>query len=285
MFSARRSWNACSIGKRRDPVTRTLRLFPPETSLAAGSRRRTALVPGAILFAAIVCIILANGALAAANQAVPAQEPAAAPASEHAATTPAAEHAAAPAGESASQGEPARVAEGHGAQEAEGHGGEGEQAESPWAWIARIVNFGILAGGLFYLLRSPLVGFLEQRGVAVRSELAKAAELKKDASAQIAQIDAKMAALPSEIETLKRRGAEEIAAEEARIHSLAEAERKRLLEQARREIEAQLRIAERDLKKRAGELAVAVATERVKRTITAQDHARLVDRYVAQVRH
>jgi F-type H+-transporting ATPase subunit b len=83
---------------------------------------------------------------------------------------------------------------------------------------------------------------------------------------------------------LKRRGAEEIAAEEARITTLAESERRRLLDQAKREIETQLRLAERELKKRAGELAVEVATARVKRTITDRDQARLVDQYVAQVR-
>ena len=63
-----------------------------------------------------------------------------------------------------------------------------------------------------------------------------------------------------------------------------EAERQRLLDQAKREIATELRVAERDLKTRAGELAVAVATERVKRTITDADQARLVDRYVAQVK-
>jgi F0F1-type ATP synthase membrane subunit b/b' len=83
---------------------------------------------------------------------------------------------------------------------------------------------------------------------------------------------------------LKRRGAEEIVAEEARIRTLAESERRRLLDQAKREIETALRMAERDLKKRTGELAVEIATERVRRTITDRDQATLVDRYVAQVR-
>ena len=39
---------------------------------------------------------------------------------------------------------------------AEGEGGH----ESPWALPARIFNFALLAGGLFYLLRSPLMGYL-----------------------------------------------------------------------------------------------------------------------------
>jgi F-type H+-transporting ATPase subunit b len=169
-----------------------------------------------------------------------------------------------------------------------GHGegeGEGGHGESPWALVARLFNFAILAGGLVYLLRSPLMGFLEQRGIAVRSDLRKAADLKREAAAQLAQVEERMRALPSEIEALKHRGVEEIRAEEARIQAIAEQERRRLLEQAKREIESQLRIAERDLRRHAGVLAVDVATHRVRRAITESDHARLVDRYVAQVRH
>ena len=149
-------------------------------------------------------------------------------------------------------------------------------ALAPW--------FDVLAGALVYFLRSPLMAYLDDRRVQVRSELAKAAELKAEAGAELSTIDAKMGALPGELDALKRRGAEEIAAEEARIRALAESERQRLLDQAKRGIEAELRVAERDLKKRTGELAVAVATERVKRTITDADQVRLVDRYVAQVK-
>jgi F-type H+-transporting ATPase subunit b len=197
--------------------------------------------------------------------------------------TVAAVSAAQPQGEHAP---PAAAAEQVGKEAAAEHaaGGEGGH-ESPWALPARIFNFAILAGGLFYLLRSPLAGYLTQMGIQVRSELTSAANLRKEAAAQLVAVEAKMQALPGEIEALKRRGAEEIAAEEGRIAGLAEAERQRLLEQATREIGMQLRIAERDLKQRAGELAVELATARVKRTITTADHERLVNQYVSQVRH
>ena len=196
--------------------------------------------------------------------------------------------AAAPAAQPQGEHAPPAAAEPHGQTAAGEHAaaGEGEHGgESPWALPARIFNFAILAGGLYYLLKSPLIGYLTQRGIHVRSELTSAATLRKEAAAQLAAVEAKMQALPGEIDALKRRGAEEIAAEEARIAGLAEAERQRLIEQAKREIEMQLRIAERDLKTRAGELAVEVATARVTRAITAADHQRLVDQYVEQVRH
>ena len=47
----------------------------------------------------------------------------------------------------------------------------------------------------------------------------------------------KMAALPGELEALRKTGADEVAAEEARIRQAAEAERARLIEQSTREID------------------------------------------------
>ena len=49
------------------------------------------------------------------------------------------------------------------------------------------------------------------------------------------------------------------------------------------EIDVQVRIAERELVSRAADLAVGVAAERIKKTIT-DDEKRLVDRYVQQLK-
>ena len=149
--------------------------------------------------------------------------------------------------------------------------------------VARLVNFGVLAGTLVYLLRSPLAGYLANRGAQIRSDLVTAAEMKTAAAAQIDEIDRKMKALPGELEALRKQGVEEIAAEEARIQAAAAAERDRLLEQARREIDLQVKVAERELVSHAADLAVGVATERIKKNITDEDQQRLVDRYVQQL--
>jgi F-type H+-transporting ATPase subunit b len=150
--------------------------------------------------------------------------------------------------------------------------------------LARIVNFGILAGTLFYLLRSPLRGYLAERGTQIRGDLVNAADMKRAAAAQIEEIDRKMKALPGELETLRVQGTQEIAAEEARILAAAAAERDRLLAQARREIDLLVKIAERDLVAHAADLAVGVASERIQSTITADDQKRLVERYVDQLK-
>ena len=85
------------------------------------------------------------------------------------------------------------------------------------------------------------------------------------------------------LEALRIQGASEIAAEEERIRAAAAAERDRLLEQARREIDLQVKVAERALVSHAADLAVGVATERIKKNITTDDQKKLVDQYVQRL--
>ena len=162
-------------------------------------------------------------------------------------------------------------------------GGEEHAGDGIVKTIARIVNFGILVGTLIYLLRSPLTTYLANRGTHIRSDLVNAAEMRQAAAAQIEQIDRRMKALPAELEALRAQGAQEIEAEETRIRAAAAAERDRLLEQARREIDLQVKVAERELVAHAADLAVGIASDRIKKNITDEDQQRLVDRYVQQL--
>jgi F-type H+-transporting ATPase subunit b len=149
---------------------------------------------------------------------------------------------------------------------------------------ARLFNFAILAGTLIYFLRSPFMKFLAARHAEIRAALVKAAELRMKSARQLADLEQRVAALPGEIEALRARGTADVAAEEARIAAAAEADRARLTEQARRQIDFQLRVAKRELVAHAADLAVTLATERIRRTIRDEDQRRLVETYLSRVR-
>jgi F-type H+-transporting ATPase subunit b len=166
---------------------------------------------------------------------------------------------------------------------AETHEG-GERSEGLLPPVARIVNFAILVGTLVYLLRSPVATYLRDRGTQIRSDLVNAAEMKQTAAAQIEEIDRRMKALPGELESLRAQGGQEIATEEARIRAAAATERDRLLDQARRDIDQLVKVAERDLVSHAADLAVGVAAERIRNTMTDDDQKRLADRYIQQLK-
>jgi len=162
--------------------------------------------------------------------------------------------------------------------EAEAH--EASLADLFWP----VVNFAILCGVLYYFLKTPLSTYLKDRSENIRQDLVAAAALKSAATTQLDEIDRKLKALPGEIESLRRRGQEETAAEEQRISQQAVAERDRLLDQARRDIDVQVRLAKRELTEHAADLALQLATDRLAKETTPADHARLVDRYLEQVK-
>jgi F-type H+-transporting ATPase subunit b len=162
---------------------------------------------------------------------------------------------------------------------------EEEEHHSVWAGLLwPTVNFAILFGAIWYFLKTPLANYLRDRHSAIRKELVEAASVSATAAAQLAEIERKLQALPGEIAALRQRGTEEIASEEARIAALAAAERERLLEQTRREIEMQVRLAKRELVEHAADLSVQLATNRIGQQITPADQERLVDRYLNDVK-
>jgi F0F1-type ATP synthase membrane subunit b/b' len=176
---------------------------------------------------------------------------------------------------------------------AEAHAGGGETGTSPeathkgssWgALAARVFNFTALAGTLIYFLRSPLLTFLAARRAEIRAALVKAAELSAKSARHLAEVERRMAALPAEIDALRARGAADVAAEEKRIAAEAEADRVRLTEQAKRQIDLQLRVAKRELIAHAADLAVKLATERIRLTIRDDDQRRLVEAYLSHVK-
>jgi F-type H+-transporting ATPase subunit b len=165
-------------------------------------------------------------------------------------------------------------------------GGEGEKAgaehsEGVLPIVARLFNFAVLAGVLYYFLKSPLAAYIASRDTQIRQDLVTAREMRAAATSDLAKIDAKLKALPGELEALRKQGVEDVASERTRIARAAAAER--LLEHTRREIQMQLRIARRELVEHAAELAVDVARSRIVGTITPEDQLRLVDRYASQL--
>lgn len=201
--------------------------------------------------------------------------PAVAPGQEHAPAKPADAHAAQP-GEKPADAGHATAQEGeHGAEE-----------HSVWAGLLwPTVNFAILVGLLWWFFKQPFVSYLTDRHASIRKDLVEAANVKAAASAQLGEIERKLQALPGEIDALRKRGAEEIAAEEQRISAMAAAERDRLLEQTRREIDLQVRLAKRALVEHAADLSVQLAGERIQKTITPADQDRLVNQYLDQVKN
>ena len=118
----------------------------------------------------------------------------------------------------------------------------------------------------------------------MREGLAQARATSAEAAQQLEAIKERLLTLPDELEALLARGQEEVAAEDKRLRESTEAARQRLIEESRRELALQLRVAKQHLTQHAAALATRVAAQRIQDNLSAADQLRLVDRYVDQVR-
>jgi F-type H+-transporting ATPase subunit b len=163
-----------------------------------------------------------------------------------------------------------------------GHGAGGTKG-----WVAtdtyRVMNFAVLAIGLFLVLKKPVSQALGGRILGIKEELEELEEKKKAAQAKLAQYDAKMAELDKEAEAMLAEYVKQGEDAKARILKEAEAAAEKLKEQASKNIEYEFLQAKDELKAQIVEKALAKAEAIIKDKITSEDQEKLVDEYLAKV--
>ena len=159
-----------------------------------------------------------------------------------------------------------------------GHGAHHE--ESPLAIVWKWGNFLILFGGLGWYLRKPLREFLDSRSKAIEEGLASGRKAKEEALKKLSEIEARLAHLDEEIKSLKDRALTEAEDEKANILASARAEADKILDMAKREIEGLKKSARLELKGHVAELAVKLAEERLKDSLTPEQNRKMVQQFL-----
>ena len=166
-------------------------------------------------------------------------------------------------------------------QEAGEHGAAAEAAEPSIVWVW--VNFVILAGGLGYLAVKHLPKIFADRSSEIQKNITEAQQVKRDAEARAAQMEARLKALGADIETFRKQAAAEMQQEGERIRQETVAQIKKVEQQAALEIESAGKAATRELRKYSAELALKLAEERVRARLDASSESALVERFVKEL--
>lgn len=170
----------------------------------------------------------------------------------------------------------------------DGHGDGGGHGEADSkGWVAtdtyRVMNFAVLAIGLFLVLKKPVSQALGGRIQGIKEQLADLEEKKNEAEAKLAEYDAKMAELDKESEALLAEYVKQGEDAKARILKEAESAAERLKEQASKNIEHEFLQAKTELKAIIVEKALAKAEAIIKEKINSEDQDKLVDEYLEKV--
>ncbi len=145
-----------------------------------------------------------------------------------------------------------------------------------WKWV----NFAILVGGLGYLIAKTAPAYFKTRSEEIQRALVEATREIKDAGAKAADLDLRLTGIQTEVENLRGQARAEMAAEGERIRVDTERHLKRIQEQTVQEIALMSRSARDELRKYSAGLALDLAEQRIRSSITPGLQEGLVDSFV-----
>ena len=162
-------------------------------------------------------------------------------------------------------------------------GGEGKSK----GWVAtdtyKVMNFSVLAIGLFILLRKPVAQALNDRIKGIKEQLSELEEKKEAAEKKLAEYNEKFLKLDREAEQIVAEYITQGNEAKARILKEAESAALKLEEQAKKNITNEFKKAKSKLHEEILEQALVQAEDIIQNKITSKDQDKLVDEYLEKV--
>ncbi|MEO6326263.1 MAG: ATP synthase F0 subunit B [Thermoanaerobaculia bacterium] len=158
--------------------------------------------------------------------------------------------------------------------------GEGHEAAHTFLGVPflywQIANLVLFLALLVYFLKKPLASFFTGRRLEVEQALRTAEEKRLRAEALAAEITARMGRIERELAELKTHADKEAAAEQRSLTAQTEADAARIVARASAEIDSRVRSARQELTSYAGDLAVEIAEDILKKNLTPEDQNRFL---------
>jgi F-type H+-transporting ATPase subunit b len=158
---------------------------------------------------------------------------------------------------------------------------EGEhEAQGGSGFLAKLVNFLVLFGGLTFLLRKPISNLLGQRAEDVRTSMTEAEETNTTAQQKLKQGQKRLDEMAVEVERINVEAEEAGHKEKEGILAAAAQEVERLKKLAVQEIAILSQVGIKELKSHAAELSTSIARENIRKKIKTADQASLIDKSI-----
>jgi F-type H+-transporting ATPase subunit b len=158
-------------------------------------------------------------------------------------------------------------------------GGEGAEHAAPWwkDYIWKIINFLLLVVILFKFAKKPMQSFFQKRTELIEKTLNEAKEAKAISLKALQEVETRLKAKDAEIEAIL--AASRKSGEHERDSIIAESDRlkAKILEQAKTNIDFEVKHAKEVIKAEAVELAMELAEKKLKDKLTKDEQERLLD--------
>ena len=142
-------------------------------------------------------------------------------------------------------------------------------------WIWNLVNLFLFFGLLGWLLKGPIGRTFAERRKGIQTALAEAEARRKKSDSIAADIQSRLEQIETEVAAILARAREEGERQRAEMIEAGELEAKKILAQARAEVEARTKASRQELTELARELSVERAGRLLEQSITDEDRKRL----------
>jgi F-type H+-transporting ATPase subunit b len=131
-------------------------------------------------------------------------------------------------------------------------------------WAFLVINFAILFGVGYWIVRKALPNGFAPRNAEIRKGIEEARKASAEANARLSEIEHRLARLDTEIAAIRTAAEADFSIEEQRIKAAAEQDARNVIAAAEQEINAATRVAQRELKSFVADLAVGLAEKKIK---------------------
>jgi F-type H+-transporting ATPase subunit b len=160
---------------------------------------------------------------------------------------------------------------------------EGAKTSATMDFIGKVINFLILFGGLAFLLRRPLAAMLRKKSADISDSIRLSDESRDEAARKYSESEVRLAGLEADVRRMKSEAEGDAQREKERIARLAAEESERIRRFTEQEIEEHLRAGVRELKAYAAEKATSLARERIRKKLTPEGQAALIDKSIERL--
>ncbi|MDI6890062.1 MAG: F0F1 ATP synthase subunit B [Thermodesulfovibrionales bacterium] len=165
-------------------------------------------------------------------------------------------------------------------------GVEAEEAAHTPLWkdyLWKIINFGILVFILYKFGKKPLQSFLRQRTELIEKTLKEAKEAKETAEKALCEVEEKLKTKDAEIEKILSASRQMGETERESLIEEGNKLREKILEQAKVNIDYELKHAREAIKAEAVEIALELAEKKLKEKLTKEEQEKLLEESIAKI--
>ena len=163
-------------------------------------------------------------------------------------------------------------------------GGGEESASILKAYLWPVINFLILVGVMAYVLKKmDIKGFFKKRTELIEQSLREAREAKELAQKALAEVEERLKVKDTEIASIIAGAKLSGENEKTRLMEEGDKLKARILEQARTNIDYEVKRAKESIKQEAVEIAMELAEKKLKERLSKDEQLKLLEESLAKI--